>query len=97
MFSEKIIKDAAERSGVPYPVDKETREFSESLLRSLDDGISWAHGKGNSLAKTELVSGFEKGILKGMCLFILMRRLMTFTSSGCPTTTRTSESQTGIG
>jgi hypothetical protein len=55
MNREDIIKNAAERSGIPYPLDENTRELCESIIRSLDDGIAWAHGKPHNLK-----SGFKE-------------------------------------
>jgi hypothetical protein len=45
MKNETIIENAARKSNTAYPVDEATREFSESLLRSLDDGKAWLLGE----------------------------------------------------
>ena len=51
MTNENIIKYAADRSGMPYPLDEKSRELSESVLRSLDDGVAWANNKPHNMRK----------------------------------------------
>jgi hypothetical protein len=42
--NERIIKYAADKSGTPYPVDEETREFSESVIRAMDGAVEFIKG-----------------------------------------------------
>ena len=59
MNTERIIENAAKKSGIDYPVDEKTREFSESFLRSLNDGINWANGREHNLIKVNIHKWLE--------------------------------------
>ena len=59
MNQEAIIRNAAEKANMPYPLDNESQELSESILRSLDEGVKWANGKENNLIKTDIKKWLE--------------------------------------
>jgi hypothetical protein len=40
---EKIIREAAESEGMPYPLDEKTMEFSKSILKSMDEGMRFVN------------------------------------------------------
>jgi len=56
---QEIIKTAAEKSGMPLPLDKKTQELSEGILRSLDDAVKLANGEQNNLIKTDFKKWLE--------------------------------------
>ena len=51
---ENIIRKAALAEGISYPLDEETREFSDGLLHSLNEAVKLANGEKNDLIKTDI-------------------------------------------
>ncbi|MCL2052863.1 MAG: hypothetical protein FWG90_00260 [Oscillospiraceae bacterium] len=45
MNTERIIESAAKKVGLGYPLDDNTREFSESFLKSFDNTMAWMRGE----------------------------------------------------
>ena len=49
MDKNKIMRTAAEKSGMPWPLDEKARELSEMVLRGLDYGVSVAKGEAGEI------------------------------------------------
>jgi hypothetical protein len=67
--NEQIIKYAAERSGIFYPVDEKTHEFSESFIGSFGEGLDIAMGKKPVRGKKAMISWLDELITdtEGTC------------------------------
>ena len=67
MNHENIIKEAADKSGMAYPLDAKTCELSEGVLRSLGDGVAWVQGKNHGMKKVnhQKYKKYLKGLSDG--------------------------------
>jgi len=62
MNQEAIIRNAAEKANMPYPLDNDSQKLSESILRSLGEGMEIATGKKRGKSARDSVNELRKYI-----------------------------------